>query len=137
MQNRAYKIAISYFTLFALFLLYTIVALFNEKIGFTLESLTLYYGKKSFEGMLEIAAPHFMAMGLFVMVLTHFFLFTKLKKHYKLLKYYYLVTFVVIVSIFLKLYLFKLVTLLLFICMTFVLLVTLFFQTITTQRSTT
>ena len=121
MIQKAYRIAIAYFTLFTLFLLYTIIALFEEKIGFTLESIGSYYGEKSIEGLLEIAVPHFMAMGIFVMVLTHFFLFTKLKQVYKIITFYFTTTFILIVASFFKLYFLKLFTLLLFIIITTIL----------------
>lgn len=131
MMHRAYKVAIFYFTLFSLLLLYTIVALVNEKIGFSLESITHYYSEKSFEGLLEIAIPHFMAIGLFVMVLSHFFLFTSSKMNVKrVIPFYYITALVLITSTFFSFYILKLIALLLCIVMTLTLLLLLALKTL-------
>lgn len=80
-MRRAYRFAIGYFALFGVLLLISGGWLFYEKIGFTPQAITLYYlggenaAGKSPYGLLETAVPHLGAMGLFAMVLGHFFLF--------------------------------------------------------------
>lgn len=119
MIYKAYRVAIAYFALFSLLLLYSIVALVDEKIGFSLTTFTEYYSEKSIEGLLEVAIPHFMAIALFVMVLSHFFLFTSLsKKISKAIVFYYLITTVLITAVFFKLYLLKLIAMLIFLTIT-------------------
>ncbi len=80
-MQRAYRFAIVYFALFGLLLLLSAAALFFSKIGFSAQSVQLYYlgngtlpGKSAY-GLLENAVPHLGAMGLFIMVGAHFFLF--------------------------------------------------------------
>lgn len=80
-MHRAYRFAIGYFALFGVLLLTSGAWLFYTKIGFTPESVALYYGGsdtvagKSAYGLLETAVPHLGAMGLFIMVAAHFLLF--------------------------------------------------------------
>jgi len=82
-MKRAYRYSVLYFTLFGLLLLLSGLWLFALKIGFTPEDVTAYYlgsadtmqQAKSHYGLLETALPHFGAMGLFIMVTGHFFLF--------------------------------------------------------------
>ena len=130
MIEKAYKIAIAYFTLFSLFLLYTIVALFEEKIGFALSDLKSYYEPKSLEGLLEIASPHLMAIALFIMVITHFFLFTTKKSIKKVIALYYVSALIVILSVFIKLYIIKLVALAIFILLSLYISLLLLLQTV-------
>lgn len=77
MNHRAYRIGIGYFTLFALTLLVSGFVMFWLKTGSSFEGVATYYGDKSVEGLLELAHPHLGSMGLFIMVLGHFFLFTE------------------------------------------------------------
>ena len=80
---RSYSLAIFYFALFAFLLLGSGALLFYSKIGFSLVNISSYYlgdtaaftQAKSSYGLLEVALPHYGAMGLFIMVTTHFFLF--------------------------------------------------------------
>ncbi|MBN2896794.1 MAG: hypothetical protein JXK05_12980 [Campylobacterales bacterium] len=76
-MNALYRLAIAYFCLFALALLASGGALALLKGGFTPSSVAAYYTPKSALGILEIAQPHLIAIGIFIMVLGHFFLFVK------------------------------------------------------------
>lgn len=76
-MNALYRLAIAYFCLFALALLASGTALALLKGGFSPESVAAYYAPKSALGLLEIAQPHLIAIGIFIMVLGHFFLFVK------------------------------------------------------------
>ncbi len=79
-----YRYAIVYFTLFGVLLLCSGIWLLGMKAGFSLEALTQYYlgsdvmmtRAKSNTGLLEVAVPHMGAIGLFIMVTSHFILFT-------------------------------------------------------------
>ncbi|WP_345969045.1 hypothetical protein WCX72_06565 [Sulfurimonas sp. HSL1-6] len=80
-MQRAYRFAVVYFALFGLLLLASAAALFASKIGFSFQGIELYYlgsdtlpGKSAY-GLLETAVPHLGAMGLFIMVGSHFLLF--------------------------------------------------------------
>lgn len=84
-MHRAYRFAIGYFALFACLMLVSGAWLFYSKIGFTPEQVGLYYlgdgtrpGKSAY-GLLESAVPHLGAMGMFIMVTAHFFLFATSK----------------------------------------------------------
>ena len=87
-MNNNYRLSIIYFCLFSLLLLGSSIALFIYKIGFSVESIRLYYlgdeanfiQAKSFEGLLEVLTPHSFAIALFVMVISHFILFIKKAK---------------------------------------------------------
>jgi len=74
-----YRIIVLYGVLFAAALLLSAATLFALKTGFCLEGIQRYYAPKSFFGLSETARPHLFAMGAFVMVLGHFFLFTPFK----------------------------------------------------------
>jgi len=83
--QKAYKFSILYFLLFSLMLLASSILIFNEKIGFSLQSVLEYYqgnedkfiAAKSTSGILKIILPHIFAFGLFIMVILHFTVFTK------------------------------------------------------------
>ena len=87
-MQKAYKISILYFLLFSLLLLASSIALFEVKIGFSLDAVLEYYQgneekfipAKSSIGVLKIILPHIFGFGLFGMVLLHFLIFTKFKK---------------------------------------------------------
>ncbi|MEN8147614.1 MAG: hypothetical protein ABFR02_08340 [Campylobacterota bacterium] len=90
-MHQSYRLSIAYFTLFGLLLLASGMVLFFSKIGFSYEAVQSYYlgdkalfiNPKSSYGLLEVALPHLGAMGLFIMVTGHFFLFsTKHHKHH-------------------------------------------------------
>ena len=76
-----------YFLIFSLLVLISSILLFEEKIGFSIQSVINYYqgdannfiSVKSFNGILKIILPHIFAFALFVMVLLHFGVFTKSK----------------------------------------------------------
>ena len=86
-MHKAYRVSILYFLLFALLLLATASALFAQKIGFTQADVLSYYlgnealfiGPKSVVGVLKIILPHIFAYALFVMVVLHFLIFTKMR----------------------------------------------------------
>lgn len=90
-MKTAYLFALSYFSAMSLLLLASGVWIFVENIGFSIEAVVLYYAgdatagvsAKSLYGQLEVAVPHLGAMGLFIMVVTHFLLFApkKRRKH--------------------------------------------------------
>ncbi len=86
-MNALYRLAIAYFCLFALALLASGTALALLKGGFSPESVGAYYAPKSALGLLEIAQPHLVGIGIFIMVLGHFFLFVKasVRLHVKVL----------------------------------------------------
>ena len=81
MNHRLYRIAIGYFALFSLMLLGSGAWMFFQKTGFALAKITAYYGTKSVEGVWELSYPHLGGIGLFIMVLGHFFMFTPLRHH--------------------------------------------------------
>lgn len=66
-------------------LLASSILLFDEKIGFSVQSIVEYYqgseekfiAAKSMSGVLKIILPHIFAFGLFIMVILHFVVFTK------------------------------------------------------------
>ena len=112
MNQKANNLAVLYFTIFAFLLLLSAVALFVQKIGWTpLDVLTYYRGdetrfimSKSFDGVLELLLPHFLAMGLFIMVMAHFLIFgsKKLQKQLKhTIVWLFLAAFLDIISPFL------------------------------------
>jgi hypothetical protein len=91
-MQKAYKYSILYFLAFSLLLLVSAVLLFEEKIGFSYESVLAYYmgdeerfvTPKSGTGVLKIILPHIFAFGLFLMVILHFLIFTKVNKSKKI-----------------------------------------------------
>jgi len=82
-MQRSYRYAIFYFGVFALALLLSGAVLFIEKLGIDAQSIEAFYlGDKSAfaqpktaAGLLETALPHLGAMGIFIFVAGHFFLF--------------------------------------------------------------
>ena len=84
-MQKAYKFSILYFLLFSLMLLTSSILIFNEKIGFSVQSVLEYYQgnedkfitAKSTSGILKIILPHIFVFGLFIMVILHFKVFTK------------------------------------------------------------
>lgn len=87
--HKSYKYAISYFLGFSLLLLLSGALLFQEKIGFSINGVLDYYNgneerfivPKSTMGILKIVLPHIFAFGLFIMVISHFLIFTKKKNN--------------------------------------------------------
>ncbi|MEA3521679.1 MAG: hypothetical protein U9R50_01755 [Campylobacterota bacterium] len=75
-----YRLAISYFALFTLLLILSGLWIFILKSGLTFQGIEEYYAPKSYKGILEIAQPHLLAIGIFIMVNSHFFLFSKKEK---------------------------------------------------------
>ena len=83
LMKTIYCHAIVYFTLFGVLLLGSGIWLWGLKAGFTVEQLQQYYcgndllfmQAKSTQGVLEVALPHALGMGLFMMVTAHFMLF--------------------------------------------------------------
>lgn len=82
-MKTTYLFAIAYFALMSLLLLGSGLWLFIEKIGFDVEDIMIYYAgdstlglpAKTLYGQLEVVVPHLGAMGLFIMVMTHFLIF--------------------------------------------------------------
>ncbi len=70
-----YRLAIGYFALMGLLLLLSGAALALLKGGLTPQSVLAYYAPKSATGLLKTAQPHFLGIGIFIMVTLHFFLF--------------------------------------------------------------
>ncbi len=70
-----YRLAVSYFALMGLLLLLSGAALALLKGGLTPHSILEYYAPKSAAGLLKTAQPHFLGIGIFLMVTLHFFLF--------------------------------------------------------------
>ena len=87
-MQQAYKYSVLYFLVFSFLLLLSGVLLFEEKLGFSREGVLSYYlgdeerftQPKSVAGILKIVLPHVFTFGLFVMVILHFLVFTKVKK---------------------------------------------------------
>lgn len=81
---KAYKTAIFYYLVFSTLLLISSVMIFEQKIGFDINSVIGYYRgdealfipPKSISGVLKIVLPHIFVFGLFGMVLLHFIVFT-------------------------------------------------------------
>lgn len=80
MNHFVYKVAIGYFILFLMALLLTGLTMSYLKTGLDVEGIRLYYADKSVDGLLELSHPHLGGMGLSVMVLGHFFLFTRSRR---------------------------------------------------------
>jgi len=100
MKNN-YRIAILYFGLFSLLMIGSGFWIFILKSGFTFEGMKSYYAPKSYEGILKIAQPHLLSIGIFIMVSSHFFLFSKYKSSMSLIsKILYISAFVMITSTF-------------------------------------
>lgn len=82
-MTNIYKLIIVYFIFFGLLLLGSSIALFITKMGMEPQGVLNYYAgnetlfipSKSIEGMLEILWRHVGSIGLFIMVVGHFFLF--------------------------------------------------------------
>ena len=91
-MQKQYNYAVLYFLLFSILLLVSSIALFAEKIGFSYNDILHYYlgdeklytAPKSSTGILKIILPHIFGFGLFLMVLLHFGLFTKMRRSRKL-----------------------------------------------------
>ena len=87
-MHQSYRFAIAYFAIFGALLLISGAVLFVNKLGFSYESVALFYlgnatqfiQPKSSYGLLETALPHLGAMGLFVFVVGHFLLFASKKQ---------------------------------------------------------
>ncbi len=87
-MNISYLYAITYFSLMSLLLIISGIWIFIEKIGFNLASIIAYYAgdqlhgipAKSLYGQLEVLVPHLGAMGLFIMVVMHFLVFTPVRE---------------------------------------------------------
>lgn len=94
-----YRLVIVYGMVFALALLASAAALFTLKTGFSPAGIREYYGAKTLYGLTETARPHLFAMGAFIMVIGHFFLFTPFKrKVIPYLKTLYLAAFATIAT---------------------------------------
>ncbi len=91
LKHHIYRIAISYFALFALALLGTGSAMFWLKTGMNTQGIFEYYGAKSITGLSELAHPHLGGMGLFIMVLGHFYCFSAYRQKVQL---YFIAMFV-------------------------------------------
>lgn len=97
-MQRTYKYSIIYFLVFSLLLLTSSILIFNDKMGFSVNSIVAYYNgnealfipAKTKDGILQILLPHIFAFGLFLMVSLHFLIFTKHrnKKQTQLLIYF-------------------------------------------------
>jgi len=91
-MQKAYKYSILYFLIFGLLLLTSSVLLFQEKIGFSYSGVLDYYlgnettfiVAKSEAGLLKIILPHIFGFALFLMVILHFLIFTKINGSKKL-----------------------------------------------------
>jgi hypothetical protein len=70
--HKLYTITIRYFLLMLLMLLITGVWMLLLHTGFSIESLTNYYLKKTLYGISELLTPHLFAMGTVIFILTHF-----------------------------------------------------------------
>ncbi len=105
-MNISYIFSVFYFSLMALFLLFSGVWIFIEKIGLSIDSIIRYYAgstvdgitEKSLYGQLEVMVPHLGAMGLFIMVTIHFLVFTPLRRK----KYFLLFSTGVFITAFLN-----------------------------------
>ena len=99
-MTKAYKYSIIYFLAFSLLLMLSGILLFEYKIGFSLEEISSYYlgnedkfiNPQTSSGILKIITPHIFAVGLFIMVLLHFLIFTK-KRNSQTLKAVIYLTF--------------------------------------------
>lgn len=86
-MTKAYKLSIVYYLIFSVLLLLSAYMLFDYKIGFSYESVLSYYlgneekfiPAKSILGVLKLVLPHIFVLGLFLMVILHFLVFTKLR----------------------------------------------------------
>lgn len=92
-MTHSYKYAISYFLAFSFLLLLSGALLFDEKIGFSVAGILDYYRgneanfivEKSAFSILKTILPHIFAFALFIMVISHFLIFTKHKENPKML----------------------------------------------------
>lgn len=86
-MTKAYKYSIIYFLLFSSLLILSGVMLFEHKIGFSVQEVSNYYlgnedmfiNPKASSSILKTILPHIFAFGLFLMVILHFLVFTKLR----------------------------------------------------------
>jgi hypothetical protein len=72
-----YNIALRYFLVMTLLLLFTGVWMFVLNTSLSIEGTGAYYAPKSFHGMLDTVSPHLFGMGLIIFILTHFFAILK------------------------------------------------------------
>ncbi len=92
MNQTSYRLIVFYFSIFSFLILLSGVILFVKNIGLSPEAISIYYlgneakfqNPKSYFGILEHIYPHLAGMGIYIMVLLHFLIFTQDKK--KLLK---------------------------------------------------
>ena len=107
-MTKAYKLAIAYFLIFTILLIMSSIALFGHKMGFTPESITLYYlgdieqfiVAKNFSGLVKSFSPHLFAFALLAMVLLHFLIFTKQRSDKKTILLVYLTFTTLLLEIF-------------------------------------
>lgn len=72
-----YSIALRYFFVMTVLLLFTGVWIFVLNTSLSIEGTSAYYAPKSFHGLLDTVSPHLFGMGLIVFILTHFFAILK------------------------------------------------------------
>ncbi len=107
-MQKYYNYAVLYFLLFSIILLASSIALFITKIGLSYSDILHYYlgnerlflTPKTLAGLLKIILPHIFGFGLFLMVVLHFGLFTKLRKSQKL----YLLSIALFTTAFIELF---------------------------------
>ena len=107
-MQKAYRYSILYFLLFSVLLLASSILLFDEKIGFSYREVVDYYlgnealftNAKTPIGLSKIILPHIFGFGLFIMVVLHFLVFTKINKS----KYIYFIIIATFVSGFFELF---------------------------------
>jgi len=107
-MQKAYKLSILYYLLFSLLLITSAVMLFEHKIGFSVNQVLEYYigseekfiPAKSAKGILKLVLPHIFVFGLFIMVLLHFLVFTRLRYKKSTLTLIYLTFITALLEIF-------------------------------------
>lgn len=72
-----YSIALRYFFVMTVLLLFTGVWIFVLNTSLSIEGTSAYYAPKSFHGLLDTVSPHLFGMGLILFILTHFFAILK------------------------------------------------------------
>lgn len=72
-----YTIALRYFSVMTLLLLFTGIWMFMLNTSLSIEGTIAYYAPKSLYGLLETVSPHLFGMGLIIFILTHFFAILK------------------------------------------------------------
>lgn len=78
-----YGLALKYFFLMTLLVLFSGLWLFVGNTSLGLEGTASYYAPKSFYGLLQTVSPHLFSMAVLIFILTHFFAIVSGVEHQK------------------------------------------------------